>query len=230
MQKRKLPKQQLSGRVLEQLYQRIVDGVYQLDQRLPTEPALMQELAVGRSTIREAVQTLAHMGILEVRQGSGTYVRSLPRQAESLNQRLRRARLTEVHEARRVIEVEVACLAARRRTERDLQIMQEALNQREHLRHQHPFESEAFIIADISFHNAIAQAAGNQVLFDVYRSLMETIRPSLLELVEYQQNEQVPTDRLAEHHLQLLQAIYQQDEQATRCHAEALLSEILQTL
>lgn len=58
----------------EKLLQRILRGLYAIGQRIPTEPALVAELGVSRNTIREAVASLVHDGLLERRQGSGTYV------------------------------------------------------------------------------------------------------------------------------------------------------------
>ncbi len=72
----------------------------------------MEELGVGRSTLREAVRVLAHNGILEVHQGDGTSVRSFPAAGEPLMIRLRRAQVREIQEVRRTLEIEIVRLAA----------------------------------------------------------------------------------------------------------------------
>ncbi|PAJ97767.1 GntR family transcriptional regulator, partial [Burkholderia ubonensis] len=60
---------------IEILKSNITSGIWGVGQRIPTELDLARQLAVGRNTVREAVRTLAYSGVLEVRQGDGTYVR-----------------------------------------------------------------------------------------------------------------------------------------------------------
>jgi GntR family transcriptional repressor for pyruvate dehydrogenase complex len=179
----KVERHQLSTQVLDRIHSLIASGEYPIGHRLPPELALMNELGVGRSTVREAVQALAHAGILEVRQGSGTYVRARPSEAETLAQSLRHARISEVHEARRAVEIEIVSLAAQRRNDADLRTMRQALDERERLR-QTKQNVEDFIDADLAFHIAVAHACGNRVLEDLYRAFAEAIRDSLIHLVE----------------------------------------------
>ncbi|MGO4423888.1 FadR/GntR family transcriptional regulator, partial [Streptomyces sp. MCAF7] len=105
------------------------EGRWERGERLPNEVMLAAELGVGRSSVREAVRLLARDGLLDVRHGSGTFVtRTEPEQTGQsgqveqsgqtgeldLRHLLRRARLLEVYEVRRALEVEAARLAARR--------------------------------------------------------------------------------------------------------------------
>ncbi|HAM50318.1 MAG TPA: hypothetical protein DCP92_06345 [Nitrospiraceae bacterium] len=85
----RLIKKQLVDQVIEHLKNVIASGKYGIGAKLPTEPYLMEKLGVGRSTLREAVRVLAHNGMLEVRQGGGTYVSALPDDAEPFAHRLR---------------------------------------------------------------------------------------------------------------------------------------------
>ncbi|MGW5612136.1 FadR/GntR family transcriptional regulator [Streptomyces sp. NPDC003753] len=62
--------------VIEQVEDLISSGEWPLDSRIPSEPALVEQQGVGRNTVREAVRALVHTGMLEARQGDGTYVRS----------------------------------------------------------------------------------------------------------------------------------------------------------
>src|SRR3982751_5688770 len=64
----------LSGRVIARLRQQITSGGWRVGSRIPTEPELVAELGVARNTVREAVRALAHNGLLDIRQGSGTWV------------------------------------------------------------------------------------------------------------------------------------------------------------
>ncbi len=68
------PKQTLAEKVRKNIEHDIISGKYELGTKIPTEPMLVQQYQVGRNTIREAVQSLIHLGLLEAKQGSGTYV------------------------------------------------------------------------------------------------------------------------------------------------------------
>ena len=66
----------LVDQVIEQMRKAISSGEWPVGQRIPAEPELVSALGVGRNTVREAVRALAHAGLLEVRQGDGTFVRA----------------------------------------------------------------------------------------------------------------------------------------------------------
>src|SRR5580698_3927854 len=71
-----LPRHSLADAVVGRLQQQLSLGIYQPGEKLPSEPELMVQFGVGRSTIREAVRILSNTGLLTVRQGSGTIVES----------------------------------------------------------------------------------------------------------------------------------------------------------
>jgi GntR family transcriptional regulator, transcriptional repressor for pyruvate dehydrogenase complex len=193
--------------VIAHLEGAISAGRFALDTRLPSEAQLMSELGVGRSTLREAVRVLAHSGLLEVRQGDGTYVRAV-KVDEPLARRLSRSRIAEVHEVRRALELETARLAALRRSEHDLVRMRThlaargaALASSDHI---------AALDADIAFHCAVADAAANPVLAELYQTFAANLRPALAELWQVEGN---PAEA-ANLHDQLLAAIAAQDAEA----------------
>lgn len=64
----------LSDQVITELRNQITSGEWPVGSRIPTEPELVEQLGVARNTVREAVRALAHNGLLDIRQGSGTYV------------------------------------------------------------------------------------------------------------------------------------------------------------
>ena len=99
-----------------QLREQVLSGQWAVGARLPAETELAQRLEVGRSTVREAVRALVHAGLLETRQGSGTYVRSVTPEA-GWEPRLRRAAVLDAYEVRQALEVQAARLAASRRTD-----------------------------------------------------------------------------------------------------------------
>ncbi|NKZ73516.1 GntR family transcriptional regulator [Rhodococcus hoagii] len=101
-----------------------------MGERIPTEAELVEQLGVGRGTVREAVRALTYSGILEVRRGYGTFVRSDTETSDALQRRLLQSDHHEVFEVRRALEVEAALLAAQRRTEEDLEAIENALERR----------------------------------------------------------------------------------------------------
>src|SRR5919107_1276902 len=106
--------------VTERLSEKIRAGEWPVGGRIPTEPQLVEALGVGRNTVREAVRALVHAGVLECRQGSGTYVVSTDELSGAVTRRLADAEFAEAVEVRRAFEVEAARLAALRRTDSDL--------------------------------------------------------------------------------------------------------------
>jgi len=176
-------RQPLVNQVLEYLQQQITTGMFPVGSKLPPEPELMATLAVGRSTLREAMRVLAHMGLVDVRPGDGTYIRSPAPEAESLAQRLQRARVIEVYEVRHTLELECARLAALRRDETDLAALQQALQDRRKFL---PLgdEQAAFVDADLAFHISIANATKNAVLADLYQAFISVNHESWVKASE----------------------------------------------
>ena len=111
-----LPRRSLVDGAIDRLRQAVESGEWPVGRRLPVESALAEELGVGRNTVREAVRVLVHVGLLETRQGDGTYVLRRLDPAESLR-RLRRTTLRDQLEMRIALESEAARLAAERRDE-----------------------------------------------------------------------------------------------------------------
>src|SRR3954464_2676134 len=120
----------LIEQVIEQLREQISAGTWAIGSRIPTESELPRLLGVGRNTVREAVQSLVHAGLLERRQGSGTYVLSRSELAVTMGRQIADARQRDVVEVRRALEVEAARLAARRRTPVDSSALRERRDER----------------------------------------------------------------------------------------------------
>lgn len=170
----------LVDQAIASLRDRVVAGVWRVGTRLPSEPALAAELGVGRSTLREAVRALAHAGVLEVRQGSGTFVRAAPAAAE-LAVRLQRAQALEVYEVRRALEVEAAATAAERRTEADLERIDAALERRQAARA--AGLRAPMLTADLAFHRAVVDAAHNPLLSELYAAALSSISRAIEDVV-----------------------------------------------
>lgn len=132
--------------------------------RLPTERELSEKLGVGRSTLREAIRSLAFVGGVRPRQGSGTYVSKPEDQALEkligLALTLHRATVLEVVEARRALEIEAVQLAARRHTDSDHQDLQAIMEQMA-ASSAEPAKASRY---DLQYHVMLARASHNSVL------------------------------------------------------------------
>src|SRR4051812_25841256 len=147
----------LVPQVIEQLRGQITSGEWAVGSRIPPEPDLAAALGVGRNTLREAVLALVHAGLLERRQGSGTYVVGERELAGAVARRVADAQLAEVIEVRRAFEVEAARSAAARRTAKDLVALDSALALREAC--WSSGDVAAFVVADVVLHQTVVAAA-----------------------------------------------------------------------
>lgn len=169
-------------RVESALRAMLAEGRWRPGERLPNEVALAAELGVGRSSVREAVRLLAHDGLVEVRHGSGTYAAEPPAPTADgdMPRLLRRARLREVYEVRRALEVEAARLAAGRLRPEDIGRLRDRLALREERTGGDP---AAFVDADLAFHRAVVELSGNVVLLGLFTSVLPVLRAALVEMV-----------------------------------------------
>ncbi|MBD3642366.1 MAG: FadR family transcriptional regulator [Marinobacter sp.] len=148
---------------IESLRQAVEKGEWQLGDKLPIESELSESLGVSRNTVREAVRVLVHVGMLETRQGDGTYVRATRDAGETLR-RIARTELADQLEVRIMLESEAAKLASLRRTEDDLKRMTDALDARARSAN----NLEERILHDERFHHAVVMASHNPALLELY--------------------------------------------------------------
>lgn len=209
-------RQTLVPQVIEQLRTQIVTGEWPVGSRIPTEPDLVAALGVGRNTVREAVRALVHAGVLECRQGSGTYVTATHELTGVVARRLAAAEMAEAIEVRRAFEVEAARLAAHRRTPEDLATLDAALAHREAT--WDAGRVADFVEADATLHVAIVAAAHNSMLSELYASFGGALRASLSgQLVDG-----ITPDRYVDHD-ELIEAIRSGDAERAARAAGAFL-------
>lgn len=153
------PREKLADTVAKQLLERISKLPY--GSRLPTVQQLAEAMGVSRLTVREALRGLAALGMVDIRHGSGTYVAApgdsaVPAGPDALSGEY----LRELIEARQVIEIEVAGLAAERLTKADSDALVAVLRDHHHQLSvgKHP------VIPSSEFHARILAAARNRVL------------------------------------------------------------------
>lgn len=178
----------------------IREGLWKVGDRIPAEPELARLFSVSHNTIREAVQSLIHAGILEARPGDGTYVIANDRFAVAMSNKLREAELTQILEARRALEKEIARLAAANRTEDDLQQLESDWQRC-------LAKTGTGIDDDMRFHASIATSTHNPILAQLYHVIVSYLQDSLGSVLAEKQYDPLAM-RL---HAELLDAIRTHD-------------------
>lgn len=195
----------------------IKNDTFKIGEKIPSEPDLVKAFAVSRNTIREAIQSLIQAGVLESRQGDGTYVITTSRFEANILNRLNNSKISEVHEVRFTLEREIVKLAAQRRTESDLTNIRKKLEIKNLTKDSIKENSEA----DLAFHLAIAKASHNSIFYDLYKSISEYIRTSIEERLELTHMEE---ELISQLHIDLFEAISLQNSKK----AEEIMNKILE--
>jgi len=160
------PNATLPERVADQLRRRIAAGEFPVGALLPTEQELTRELGVSRNSVREALRSLVHAGLLGARAGYGTFVRATNDIAPTLARRIDLERADDVAEVRAILEREGARLAAQRATAAQRRQLRKALDARTAAQ-----DGPAYAAADVAFHQLLLEASGNALLAELYRGV-----------------------------------------------------------
>jgi len=198
--------------IVQQIQHLILSGNLKSGERLPPERELADQLNVSRTSIREALRALEMMGFLESRVGTGggTYVRdiSLDSIISPFSQVLLRNDefIVELLELRLFLEIEVARLAALRRTNDDIAAMEDAVDKMA----AELEDGETGLNGDNDFHRAIASAANNRVI-----QLLQNMCGDLLEVEreEHLKNNHQESVRALNQHRDILLAIKKGDDE-----------------
>jgi GntR family transcriptional repressor for pyruvate dehydrogenase complex len=170
----------VSDEIVAQIINLISRDVLKPGERLPPERELCKQFGVGRSSLREALRSLAVMGILDGRVGEGTFVSNNNRKYLEKTLQwgllLDRKKVQDLIETRLMLESQTAFLAAQRATAENLQEIEETLRGMEASIEQ----PEKYLGFDLQFHLMIAQATQNSIL----SSLLSMIRGYLQEWIK----------------------------------------------
>lgn len=158
MGRRKLPEVAVA-----QIKHLIESGEIKPGDKLPTERELTEQLKVSRSSVREALRTLEALGLIEVKPGLGTFVRSAAREVHDGEDSLTfQAEIDDLLEVREILETKACRLAAQRGTPEDLDAMARAIDDMQEALA--AGDLAKLVLADMAFHHAITRAARNNLL------------------------------------------------------------------
>jgi GntR family transcriptional repressor for pyruvate dehydrogenase complex len=208
----------LADAIADQVKEMILNGTFKPGDRLPTENELMHQFNVGRSTVREALKSLAMAGLVESRRTSGTFVTTSYR--GFLNDKVRwtallnEREILNITQVRLALEGHAAMLAAERATPEEKTKIEELIQELE----LHLNEPDEAARIDLDFHVAIAEASHNKLLLTLVLSLRNLIH-DFLKLGYVRRR---TSDIILKEHRRLFAAIQAGDaetaEQAMRAH------------
>lgn len=165
----------LTEKAQQQVEALIINGTLKAGDRLPSERELTEQLKVSKTVIREAVRSLVAKGLIDVRVGSGMYVRGVGSDVmkEPMNLLLRSNVLTpeNLFEVREALEVTIAGLAAERASAEDIKAMEENLKALK----TSPLNAKQYAELDVQFHRLVVQAAGNPLFAFLLNSLNDVM-------------------------------------------------------
>lgn len=172
--------------------------------RLPTERELCAQLGVGRSTLREAMRSLAFIGAIQPRQGSGTYVSTQEDQPVEkligLGLMLQRSSVHEVIEVRRILEVEAVRIAAEKHDESDRRQLESVMQTMAQLAAQ-PAQASRY---DVQYHVLLARASHNSVLVHLINGMRRLLEIWITKAV----NRQPVVEDIVREHNDVLRAVF----------------------
>ncbi|HGE5807785.1 MULTISPECIES: FadR/GntR family transcriptional regulator [Bacillus] len=198
--------------VSEAILTMIKNGTLKPGDKLLPVHQLAEQFQVGRSAVREALSALRAMGLIEMKQGEGTYVRNFDPSSltKSLNNKLlmKKEDILNLLEVRKVLEVGAVRAAAAKRTEANLQNMKQWLDEMA----KSIGDENAGEKADFHFHMGIAESSHNNILLELMNHVSEMIAETIGEsrrIILY--GEQTTSERLLEEHQSIYDAVLKQD-------------------
>jgi DNA-binding FadR family transcriptional regulator len=212
----------LSIQVTRQIEALITSGVWPVGTRIPPEKDLVSRLMVSRNTIREALRSLVHTGMLEARAGDGTYVRAPSELAIPLFRRVKRGNLVEAVEVRAGLERQAARFAAERRTATEVARMRELLIELRMAVEKD--DRAAYTDVDAELHRTILGCCRNELLAEIYEHLGGALKPSSVPGLW----DQALAAEEVDYHVALVDAIEASDPAAAEAAADNLV-DVLKT-
>ena len=210
-------------KIIREIENRIMQGMYPVGTKLPVENELAKEFEVGRSTIREAMKHLSAEGYISVEQGRGTFVSST---YSALSDPFGFGRFDDdtksqqFLETRLLLEPQIAIAAVQKATEEDIEILRKKLE--EYLKQ---MENTMYAMnLDVEFHKAVAACTHNQVLIHLVPLICETLQQTHEQIYD----KALGLARAKESHKQIYQAIKERDPIGARYAMERHIQETMQ--
>lgn len=204
--------------IVAEIKDKIISGDLKDGDMLASQDELARAMGVSRASLREALNRLSLMGLIETRQGTGTFVKTAE-PVDFLNSLsslliLDRASAMELLDARYYVESACAELAARNATDEEIKEMSSLLDRMERVG---SFDAETFAVHDLRFHTLVAQSSRNRVLVKVLGIISDILRQFILGTVTAHP---VAATMATTFHRNVFEAIRHHDPAAARKHME----------
>jgi len=220
MEIKPVKREKLNDVVFEQMKDLLLEGTWKQGQRIPSEDDLAGRFGVSRITIRQALQRLTSLGLIETKPGKGRFV-CVPQVGNMMEQLLPTVYLDEcsmdqVNDFREMMDTWSARIAAGRATEDDIAELERNYRAMEDCARSGNWQE--FAVLDLGFHIQIGKMTNNTLIIRTYGILYDVLRNSMVQIVERM-------GFLAlEYHRRLIDAIATHDpaaaEQIARSHVE----------
>jgi GntR family transcriptional regulator, transcriptional repressor for pyruvate dehydrogenase complex len=221
----KINTRKLSEQVEEQLEQWIVTERFREGDKLPSVRELCEHFDVGRSAVRDAVTALKGKGMVEVRQGEGTFVCAYNAwQVLGTHVLTDTKSIRDLYTVRQMLEVQMAELAARKRTTAHIESMERTIAA---LRNA---DGENGWKADYTFHQTLARATGNRMLVQLIEAVSSFMKKALLDCHRLISSDPDLSASIEKQHLRILEAIRHQNGSEARTAMQEHLSDVEQLL
>lgn len=209
MQIKPIRRVNVSDQVFQQLKNLLIKGDWAQGEKIPSENELADQFGVSRITVRQAIQKLGTLGLLETRLGEGSFVKTV-KPADSMNALMPTVYLNnhdkdtmyEVQEFREIVEIESTRLAAGKATKQDVAILKKIYESMK----ENKGDLKKFAKEDFEFHFKIGQMTKNDLLIKTYMILKEVLQISMTEIIE-----EMGSEGGLRYHAELIQAFEQKD-------------------
>ncbi|WP_414044226.1 FadR/GntR family transcriptional regulator [Macrococcus animalis] len=201
----RIERKKLYEEIADRISNQIKAGEFTVNEKLPSIQKLSQDYGVGQASIREALNALRVMGLVEIRHGEGTFVKSIkPKFFSKEMADYTRKDVIDLLEVRKIIEIGTVGRAAVNHTQNDLIRMKDALDQMK-LAITNKVTGEE---SDFAFHLAIAHATENELLTQLLEEVSVKIKATMKETRKiWIYTETKSIEKLYKEHLEIYEAI-----------------------
>ena len=208
--------------VAEKIKSLILDNKYRPGEKLPSESEIGRILSVSRASVREAFRALELMGLIDVRSGSGTYVKNtdifnlskFPNSGLATLLESEASTMLEILEARRIFEISIVELAAENTAPEDMNGMEEILTEMEASLD----NEEGFKNADLKFHSEVARLTKNRVIEVLVNSINQIFREKFPRTYSIICSDPKLAKRLLNLHRKILETLKAQDSKRAKAY------------
>jgi GntR family transcriptional regulator, transcriptional repressor for pyruvate dehydrogenase complex len=211
---KKIKPKKIYEAVAEAIYEMIRSGQLKSGDKLDSVQQLAENFQVGRSAIREALTSLRAMGLVEMKQGEGTYVQEFEKDQITFPLStailMNKEDIAQLLEVRKIIEIGTAAAAAKKRTSQHLTMIEMALEEMKSAQGDETLGEKA----DLQFHFALAAAAQNPLLLSLMNHVSGLMGETMKETRRvWLFSKQTTVERLYNEHKDIYEAIKEQDEE-----------------